>query len=66
MYTFSRVNPPGRDMKKIITSIVSRPFKLWYTPIHGIKNNYWDLPSDRNVLYGCQPTKQHMILWNCL
>ena len=26
MYTFSRVNPPGRDMKKIITSIVSRPF----------------------------------------
>ena len=26
IYTFSRVNPPGRDMKKIITSIVSRPF----------------------------------------
>ena len=26
MYTFSRVNPPGRDMKKNITSIVSRPF----------------------------------------
>ena len=26
IYTFSRVNPPGRDMKKFITSIVSRPF----------------------------------------
>ena len=26
IYTFSCVNPPGRDMKKIITSIVSRPF----------------------------------------
>ena len=26
IYTFSRVNPPGRDMKKMITSIVSRPF----------------------------------------
>ena len=26
-YTFSHVNPPGRDMKKKnITSIVSRPF----------------------------------------
>ena len=26
IYTFSRVNPPGRDMKKIITTIVSRRF----------------------------------------
>ena len=26
IYTFLRVNPPGRDMKKCITSIVSRPF----------------------------------------
>ena len=26
IYPSSRVNPPGRDMKKIITSIVSRPF----------------------------------------
>ena len=25
IYTFSCINPPGRDMKKIITSIVSRP-----------------------------------------
>ena len=25
-HTFSRVNPPGRDMKKITTPIVSRPF----------------------------------------
>ena len=26
IYTFSRINPPRRDMKKIITSIVSRLF----------------------------------------
>ena len=26
IYTFSRVNVPGRDLKKIITSIASRSF----------------------------------------
>ena len=26
IYTSSRVNPPGRDMKKFVTSVVSRPF----------------------------------------
>ena len=31
IYTFSCVNPPGRDMNKFITSI-----SPWYTPIHGI------------------------------
>ena len=35
IYTFSHVNPPGRDLKKFITPIVSRPF-FHDTPIHGI------------------------------